>query len=62
MNSRRVECGSQTYGFGILGYAVVNDAMKGLAPPLICGNIQAWHRGRTVLHLRGFFGKSHALH
>ena len=62
VNSRCIEGGSQTDRLGILGYALVDDSMESLAPPLVCGNIETRHRGRIVLHLRSLLGESHPVH
>ena len=62
VNSRCIEGGSQADRLGILGYALVDDSMESLAPPLVCGNIETRHRGRIVLHLRSLLGESHPVH
>ena len=54
VNSRRIEGGSQTDRLGILGYALVDHAVKGLAPPLVRGNIEPRNRRGVVLHLEAF--------
>ncbi len=62
MNLRRIEGGSQPDGFRILSYALVYDAVEGLAPPLIGGNVEPRHCRGIVLHFRGFLGKGHPAH
>ena len=62
VNSRRIEGCSQADGLGILGYALVDHSVKGLAPPLVCGNVEPWNCRGVVLHLRSLLRKSHAVH
>ena len=62
VNSRRIERGSQADGLGILGYTLVDHSVKGLAPPLVCGNVEPWNCRGVVLHLRSLLRKSHSVH
>ena len=62
VNARRIECGGQADRLRILGYALVDDSVKGLAPPLVCGNLEPRHRGGVVLHLGSLLRKRHAAH
>ena len=62
VNSRRIECRSQADRLGILGYTLVDHSVKGLAPPLVCGNVEPWNCRGVVLHLRSLLRKSHAVH
>ena len=62
VNSRRVEGRSQADGLGILGNALVDDAVERLAPPLVCGNIEPRNCGGVVLHLRRLLREGHAMH
>ena len=62
VNSRRIEGGSQADGLRILGYALVDDSVKGLAPPLVGGNVEPRNCRGVVLHLRSLLRKSHPVH
>ena len=62
VNSRRIESGGQTDRLGILGYALVDHSVQGLAPPLVGGNVEPWNCRGVVLHLRSLLSKRHAAH
>ena len=62
VNTRRIEGGGKADGLWILGNALVDHAMQRLAPPLVCRDLQPLNLRRIVLHLRGFFRQSHAMH
>ena len=62
VNARRVERRGKSDRLGILGYALVDDSVKGLAPPLVRRNLEPRNCGRVVLHLRSFLRKRHAVY
>ena len=52
----------QAHWLRILRHTFVNHAVQGLAPPLVGGDTEPWHRGRIVLHFGGLFRQRHAMH
>jgi hypothetical protein len=60
MDQRRIKSGRQSNGLGKHGgRSSVGDSVQGLAPPVVCGNLQSWNRARLVHQLGRFLLQSH---
>ena len=61
VNACGVECCGEADGFGEFGCAVDGDAVKGLAPPVVCGNVEAGDGACLVDELRGLLFEGHLM-
>ena len=61
VNPRKIEAGGEANRLGKLRYALVNNAMKRFAPPVVGGNVEP-RNGLGIVHqLRGLFLERHAV-